>query len=541
MSGSEFAPKTQREAEVLMLSYASLLLMDCGVPATVEAVGAVLDAAGCHLENTSLIELFVNHADQFGEWMERGLYSAPPVPSQIGGPKATQIFDEKASAAEYESLKEKYHNEQFNFEGLKIRAVPICQTLLPKVKNHVYVLIEIRVGTKSQETKQNRPPFAVSLVLDRSGSMAGGKLKKSILAIKGVIENLQEGDVLHLVQYETSASVVFQDGNVHQKEKMLSLADSVCALGGTNLSEGTDLGFRLLKEQKASPEIQRIFLFSDGCANSGITSYEGITQLIGGYHKSGVSTSAFGIGDDFDERIMKGVSESGHGHYFFIDSSDKIPAMLDKAFRGLQRTVAANAVLKIKGSKGRVVKKLNGSEDVFKGIPLGDMRERDLKQVLVEIEIEEDSSDEPIEVLEFELSYDRMDEFIPLSPQRGNLLMTTSTDKSKLSQLEDEVLVYLMIHECGELDKTVVKLMEANKIDEAISIKREVVRILADLAPRDKVGFAKVLLLHAKSRLQDLEQLKTRTSSKSYESVKKAIDRDALQEEEEDMGFGLFD
>jgi len=327
-----------------------------------------------------------------------------------------------------------------------------------------------------------------------------------------------------------------------QKMELLSMVDSVQAMGCTNLSGGTELGFKLLQEQKTGADmIKRIFLFSDGCANAGIQTHQGICELIDGYYRGGVGTSAFGIGDDFDERLMRGISESGRGHYFFIDSSDKIPAMLEKAFRGLSRTVATNVFLRIKGTKGRHIKKLHGSDDLFKGIVLGDMREKDLKQILVQVEIEEDASDQPIEILEFELSYDRKDDCIPEGPLKGNLTMHTSTNLEEVTKLNDEVLVYLRIHECGELDKSVVKLMESNKIDEALQLKRQVVKALEDLVPKDKVGFAKVLLLRARNRLFDLEQLKSRKSAKSFASVKKEIDRDAKEEEDEDMGFGLFD
>jgi len=287
--------------------------------------------------------------------------------------------------------------------------------------------------------------------------------------------------------------------------------------------------------------IKSIFLFSDGCAGPGITSEQGLRELADKYYQQKVSTSSFGIGADFDERIMKGISESGHGHYFFIDTSEKIPSILEKAFKGISRTVASNVVLKVKGFKGRQVRKLDGNEDLFKGIPLLDMREKDLKQILVEIDLEEDESPQPIDVLEFELSYNRLDQCIPQSPQSGVLSLKTTTDTKELSAVNDEVLVYLKIHECGELDKTVVKLMGNNRISEAIEVKKEVVHILSSLVLKDKVGFAKVLLLRAKSRLSDLEKLQSRSSNKSYESLRKEIDRDAMEEDDADMGFGLFD
>lgn len=35
------------------------------------------------------------------------------------------------------------------------------------------MLLEIRVGKKEEKKEEKRPPFSLSIVLDRSGSMAG--------------------------------------------------------------------------------------------------------------------------------------------------------------------------------------------------------------------------------------------------------------------------------------------------------------------------------------------------------------------------------
>ena len=45
---------------------------------------------------------------------------------------------------------------------------------------------------------------------------------------------------------------------------------------------------------------------------------------------SGVGTSSFGIGSDFDETMMKGIADKGNGTYFFIDEAHEIPSIVDK-------------------------------------------------------------------------------------------------------------------------------------------------------------------------------------------------------------------
>jgi Ca-activated chloride channel family protein len=286
-----------------------------------------------------------------------------------------------------------------------------------------------------------------------------------------------------------------------------------------------------------------MFLFSDGCANAGITSHQGICELVSKFYEKGVGVSSFGIGSDFDEKMMRGISDSGHGHYFFIDHAENIPKMLDKAFRGLSRTVATNVTLKIAGSKGRVVKKLSGNDDLFKGIALPDMREKDLKQIVLQLEVEESDNQEEVEILQFELSYDRLDECIPVGPIRGDLKLKVTNNFGLLNEQNGSVLVYLKINECAEMDKKVVRLMDENKLDEAINLKKEVINVLSGVADLDEVGFVKVLLMRAHNRVKELEALKDnkRSSSEDRQLVRKAMHKEALEEEDEDMGFGLFD
>jgi len=67
------------------------------------------------------------------------------------------------------------------------------------------------------------------------------------------------------------------------------------------------------------------------------------------------------------------------------------------------------------------------------------------------------------------------------------------------------------------------------------------VEILSEIAEKDELGFAKVLLKKAKTRLDDILGMMNNTSSKSREMIKKELHYEAMQEEDEDMGYSLFD
>jgi Mg-chelatase subunit ChlD len=145
--------------------------------------------------------------------------------------------------------------------------------------------------TEQDETK--RPPINLAIVLDRSGSMDSKyKLKNAKLAIKKVVEALGEEDILHLVLYGSEIEVAFQNANVKEKQALLSRVDQVVTEGMTNMYAGLDKGAQVVKEYSKKGYTNRIFLFSDGLVNEGITDkrriYHHISEVQHGIRCCGV-------------------------------------------------------------------------------------------------------------------------------------------------------------------------------------------------------------------------------------------------------------
>merc|ERR1719218_33185 len=84
--------------------------------------------------------------------------------------------------------------ESATFDGfsLQVQGLPLC-TSYPAAAADVV-----------------RVPFELCVVLDRSGSMAGAKLSAAKEAVHNIIDALAEGDLLHLVAYDTRAEIVLQ-------------------------------------------------------------------------------------------------------------------------------------------------------------------------------------------------------------------------------------------------------------------------------------------------------------------------------------------
>ncbi|ETO12394.1 von Willebrand factor type A [Reticulomyxa filosa] len=116
--------------------------------------------------------------------------------------------------------------------------------------------------------------------------------------------------------------VVWTNKKLKDKDWMISQIYQLEAEASTNLFAGVDQGYRVLmswalEEERATD--RRIFLFSDGMVNVGVTDHNEITKQVGlMFEESRIITSAFGVGASFDRELMTRIASSGKGDFFFI-------------------------------------------------------------------------------------------------------------------------------------------------------------------------------------------------------------------------------
>lgn len=68
--------------------------------------------------------------------------------------------------------------------------------------------------------------------------MEGMKLKNSKRAIKKIIKHLSPKDTLHFVVYDDKADIVFENGDLNNKESLKDQVRSMKTRGSTNIELG---------------------------------------------------------------------------------------------------------------------------------------------------------------------------------------------------------------------------------------------------------------------------------------------------------------
>jgi len=297
--------------------------------------------------------------------------------------------------------------------GIDIQAIPGRAYVLAGAKTTARVVIRI-ITPEADATLPKRPPLHVACVLDSSGSMAGQSLDYAKRAVKKLVKHLGPQDTLHFITYSNVARVVFQNGDLSEagRESLRDIIDGVRAGGQTNLCGGLDTAVQVLVSNQATNDggntsggdscsrvedgiVRRIFLFSDGCVNQGITDPLQIQRKVAGWAATGITTSTFGIGIDFDEPLMRGIAEAGQGRYKFLATAKDIPKIVSKSVHDLLDLYASEVTLDMRGGEHATVTRIYGGDDEEDGVAgdapglmhLGDLHNSNERLVLAELEV----------------------------------------------------------------------------------------------------------------------------------------------------------
>jgi Ca-activated chloride channel family protein len=196
--------------------------------------------------------------------------------------------------------------------------------------------------------RADRRPVSVALVLDRSGSMDGErKFGLAREAAEQSLRLLRPEDRFTLVVYDTEVDVLAAAvaATPEAKRVALSRLHDVGPRGGTDLHAGWTKGAAEIGAGLRDDAVTRALLLTDGLANHGVTEHRALLEKASELRRFGIATSTFGVGADFDERLLRDIAHEGGGNFYFIETAAQIADLLTSELGEALEVVARDAVL----------------------------------------------------------------------------------------------------------------------------------------------------------------------------------------------------
>lgn len=303
-----------------------------------------------------------------------------------------------------------------------------------------YLYINVQSGENKPGRK--RVPLNISLVLDRSGSMAGDKIEYAKKAAMFVVEQLDSNDILSIVNYDDRVQVTSASQRVRNKKMLEAAIDQICEGGSTNLSGGMLQGYWQVEKAKKAGYVNRVLLMTDGLANVGVTDPFELKKLAGSkYDANGIALSTFGLGADYNEDLLTSLAETGRANYYFIKQADQIHDIFASELKGLLSVVAQNAAISVALPAGVTCEKVYGYPYEVKDnkieVRFNDIYANDDKAVLIRLKLINRPKD-PL-FLNCNLSYTDIENFHEKSFANSATINFTK-EKEKIEKNKDDVV-----------------------------------------------------------------------------------------------------
>jgi Ca-activated chloride channel family protein len=216
-----------------------------------------------------------------------------------------------------------------------------------------YVLLEAKTGEIA--SSHVKKPVNFSLVLDRSGSMAGEKLRYMKAAAIQIVDRMGADDLLSVVIFDDQqpAELVIPCAAVQDPERIKARIEAIQERGGTHMSTGMRLGLRELQKGRSTDRVSHMLLLTDGQTWE---DEQSCRELADQCREQGIPIYALGLGvgagSDWDPRLLEDLAQRSGGEWELIDTPEQVVPIFEKTLRGLQGTAVTNAYLTMRMVEG---------------------------------------------------------------------------------------------------------------------------------------------------------------------------------------------
>ena len=226
----------------------------------------------------------------------------------------------------------------------------------------------LQIGAQSyQVNAANQRPKNIVLSLDTSGSMSGTPIALLKEVCKAIAKQLRAGDILSMVEWSSSQTVVL-DSHVVTGPNDPAVLSAIVGLhsgGSTDLHGGLVRAYELAENNYGADKLNRVVLISDGGANTGVTDINIIAQAADDSEGQGIYMVGVGVGEAgyyYNDDLMDAVTDAGKGAYVFVDSANEAWKQFDDRFQENMEVAALDVRVSLEMPYYLLMKEFHGEE-----------------------------------------------------------------------------------------------------------------------------------------------------------------------------------
>jgi hypothetical protein len=185
-------------------------------------------------------------------------------------------------------------------------------------------------------------PLNVSLLIDRSVQISGGRFGQMVSAAQAFVNQMRDGDRLSVIAFSDGVYEPLPPMVIAPNTRATAFAaiQSLQQYGRGNLEGGMLAGLVEVFGAFQPWQINQLVVFTDGRPERGLTKYSELTSLaaISGEHGVGITTVGFGY--EHNELLLLGLADASGGNYYYVDNPGEIAQLFQGDANALLSSVA---------------------------------------------------------------------------------------------------------------------------------------------------------------------------------------------------------
>ncbi|MFN8459341.1 MAG: VWA domain-containing protein [Anaerolineae bacterium] len=196
-------------------------------------------------------------------------------------------------------------------------------------------LADLLPVTLEPPPREERPPVALLLIIDHSGSMLehSDPVTKLAMAKEAAIRAtniLGPQDLIGVLMFDNLYEWVIPFQKVSDGAALLNIQQRIAQIpggGGTRILQALQIGLPALAGQETANNARHVVLLTDGQSFDGVEGPQAYDEIVDAAVAANITLSTIAIGEAADQELLAHLAERGHGRYHFAPVPEELPAL----------------------------------------------------------------------------------------------------------------------------------------------------------------------------------------------------------------------